>query len=91
MLALTQAEQQRLAAAQRHKRSCTETRAHLWRRAEAEGLGDGQQIQTVHVEDALQLMAVVSQNVCPAGRQQADTQGIGLSKSLLLECTVMSC
>ncbi len=34
---------------------------HLGWRGEAEGAGDGQQVQPVHVEDAFELMAVVCQ------------------------------
>lgn len=38
----------------------------LGRRAEAEGLGDGEQVQAVHVEYVLQLVAIVRQDVRPA-------------------------
>ncbi len=45
------------------------TEIYLGRCAEAEGLGDGEQVQAVHVEDVLQLVAVVGEDVRPAQRK----------------------
>ena len=49
-----------------HLNHAASPHAYLGRGAEAERLGDGQQVQAVHVEYVLQLVTVVREDISPA-------------------------